>query len=1518
MLLSTRSLTAALLLGGLTAGMAALAAAPARRRAVTAPARVVAPPAAGAPQILNKTIRLSEPWQQAVRLEAGQPVEISVRLDRPSELPPNGRVAVEWTPAARWPERDVNAAGRPVNAFGIYTAPAAGFRKVLHALDGDIWLTYSPPVSGDYRLTIRPVTDEKWSGDTPRWREKGLAPEIFPLPEKTPWASGTSAALSAQIRPLPVWTDDQVQRTRTLLETEPNDTPEQANPIRIEPQGAVTTWEITGSSDDIEFFDNGQVGKLGDDWFRVSIGGDRPALVTAQLAIPGQFLVGQIRTYRLKPGAKLAQSPSDLLPIEEWTGNVNPQRLPYTEGKQVEVAEGRDPNERAHQQEEEHRTTISRLMSPGQTYYLRVEANAPGYQLQLRMLPPAPYDDPQLAIRQGMYNHIGQVDSWLANRPRGAGVERRIRDTGNLLGTQCMSCHTQSGVWGPTLPIANGYEVENPQSLGRLINIMYECLRPTNELKDAANNTSLAPLDIGDGPAGTRAAGFNIVNAERNFPPRKLHSSQQLRTANYVLLTADPGGINAAGPGSNIGRNIVWLFASEILLRAWRDTSDPRYFRKLEEKARFVLEHDAKFTDDLGVRLDYFGRLFPLNSYAAEVEKASARERSLGQKPAESKESPADFTRRVREQLAKDEARLRAIQNEDGSWGFNPGKEVAGGWQRAEKSDWDPSPTALAITGLYAVGHGREDPSISLGVAALLKMQDPNGRWNRASITGFVPTAYVLRALAPLYPVKPPIYSRADFTPRSGESFLDRLSRTQRLALRGTAEMVDLLAAASRDSAAPVRWWAQVGLGRIRSDKAVPLQIAALRDRAKPVREAAAWGLKQSLLDDRGWEAAYRAYETGDDYIREGVMQALGLRADAVMPKASVQWDRLSKLLSRAMNDDPHPAVRAWASKAAWQWWIWNPPIRPRIQQAWVRMLERPETNRLVENNNRYSNQALFIANGHKANGSEEHQYRELETLFTAIAERMEKADPAVRSRMATRLAAVAGTFFQQSGGDGGPGQLGYKTPGSGTLFGEAVLVQLKRASTEASTEGVRRGLQSAANIPHGPLQEFLIDYTLNAPEELRKEAAAAVSDPRSAKLQAATELVEPLIAQVMRGAAEPARRDSLSDPVIQLFSSVNWIIPENQEQQRHFLDLMIPRLPAYRSPAEIAAIADAGERAAAERETSAAWYLADRLGRVLGENPDLHLPMVFDRYFPQSFDNPLVRHFWVRSAPWLLAHATGAGPAGAPVVQAPDKAQLIKERALQLYLGALGPDALPETRAAAVRSANTTSVRKNPEVLVALGELLKFEKDDGLKRIAENVVKQGSEKFVPDLIAALKAENRPGAWLGPDGKPNPLFFEDFIHFRDYVIPELARVKRNDQLACLGCHGVPGRVPSLQLAPVDEFGYQSVQDLLKNYRELQARVDYKNIPQSKLLRKPLNVQDGQEDGHQGGRRYLPDDPGYLLLKSWSSNQPRVHEAVGAAPPDAPAAPPPASTPPRAEAAPPSRSLSLLPRRVSVR
>ena len=85
----------------------------------------------------------------------------------------------------------------------------------------------------------------------------------------------------------------------------------------------------------------------------------------------------------------------------------------------------------------------------------------------------------------------------------------------------------------------------------------------------------------------------------------------------------------------------------------------------------------------------------------------------------------------------------------------------------------------------------------------------------------------------------------------------------------------------------------------------------------------------------------------------------------------------------------------------------------------------------------------------------------------------------------------------------------------------------------------------------------------------------------------------------------------------------------------------------------------------------------------------------------------------------------------------------------------------------------------------------------------------------------------------------------------------------------MSCHGVAGRVPSLELAAADDRGYVKAADLYSNYRKLVERVNEANVEQSKLLRKPLNVQTGQEDGHQGGKRFNPTDRPYQILRRWA-------------------------------------------------
>ena len=112
-------------------------------------------------------------------------------------------------------------------------------------------------------------------------------------------------------------------------------------------------------------------------------------------------------------------------------------------------------------------------------------------------------------------------------------------------------------------------------------------------------------------PAGTRVAGHAVVSIERARAPRALQAKQALRAANFILQSGDPGGINAAGPGANVGKSVVFSYAGEVLFEAWKATGDPKYFRGLEDKARKVLGVDPAYTDDMAHRVELLKRLFP-------------------------------------------------------------------------------------------------------------------------------------------------------------------------------------------------------------------------------------------------------------------------------------------------------------------------------------------------------------------------------------------------------------------------------------------------------------------------------------------------------------------------------------------------------------------------------------------------------------------------------------------------------------------------------------------------------------------------------------------------------------------------------------------------------------------------------------------------------------------------------------------------------------------------------------------
>ncbi|MEP7363900.1 MAG: hypothetical protein ABI972_11640 [Acidobacteriota bacterium] len=1289
---------------------------------------------------------------QSIQLKAGELVEVYAGLPSPSELPANGRIAVEWP----------------------------GYRKILHAFDPDFFLVFRAPKAGLYTLKLNKVESEDAIFNKPRWREMGSIGSITPFPKSTPWPTGKSVRLRAWLKPIIAGRATRGQ----ILEAEPNDSIADAQPISLGASVGDETLHITGGADDAEYFDNGDIGSSGIDWFRIEYKGTEPRLFTANLGLPDPLVVAQLLFY---------------------TGD----------GK--EYREGANPNERVHQQTEGHRTAMSRMLKPGGVYFLKVESNSPGYDVELRIRKPAPYSDPRMAIRQAMYDHVGQVDAWLLNRPRGAAVDRRIRDTGSLLGTHCMSCHTQSGVWGPAGPLKYGYRIENMVNYRHLMNVAYESMRPTNELAEAANNTSLAPLDLGDGPAGTRVAGFNVTTLEELVPARRLHSAQQIRAANFVLQSADPSGINAAGPGSNIGQALVYRFAGAILERAWKTTRNPKYFEALEEKAQKILKVKPRFSDDMSNRILFFKEVFPADYVRIKGETDEVKAWWKG----------------VEEQIAADAARLRATQRPDGMWQFDPGTfdEQTKSWRvKNDDKDVDPSPTALAMMALHALGADNEDPQVKSAVEAMLRKQDLFGRWNEHALTGFVTTAYTLQALARLYPVSDPKPARADFEAKPGESLADTVERYRTLAQLGLSpddrQFLDIAMEGAKHRSPLVRYWAYQALGAIHDERGVQQQIEGLGDPVKMVREAARWGMRQTLLDDKGWDSFFPAVAKGDDLTREWAAGALIMRADTVMTRSAVVWKRLTSTLERMMNEDPHPAVRAWATRAAWNWWVWNPPVREDLNRSFLSMLESEEPSALAENAKRFQTEALFIANGQRANGSKEHQYPELTRLFETLDKKMDQPSPA----LARRIVNVAATYYNQAGGDGGPGQMGYVTAKSSDAIGKAVYAYWDWLRPDAPKEHLKLALEAAANIVYEPLQKKLLDFSTTGPEEFRTLAATSLADPRVITLNAAQEFVEPLMEQVHRGAKEPERRTELVNPIIKLFARARWNLPKTEEQQNIFYKLLVPVFPEERGKLE------ENTRALLQMDKdSPDWFLARSVGRVIHSNPDLQTAALVSR-FPSKFNTPMDEMLWLDSARWLLTWDTP----------------------------------LPELRSAQVAPDPHKAARNMAAALVA--KQLIAEKVDGRLRggaialAASNAVVRNH----PIVRAALEPKQPKLYESDADGAKalSAEWKKNFEYFRDWVAPELLRPNRDDETACLTCHGLAGRVPSMELKAPDDRGFLSAQNTWTDYNILLERVNADDVENSKLLRKPLNVQSGKEDGHQGGRRYNPEDRGYQILRRW--------------------------------------------------
>jgi hypothetical protein len=306
------------------------------------------------------------------------------------------------------------------------------------------------------------------------------------------------------------------------------------------------------------------------------------------------------------------------------------------------------------------------------------------------------------------------------------------------------------------------------------------------------------------------------------------------------------------------------------------------------------------------------------------------------------------------------------------------------------------------------------------------------------------------------------------------------------------------------------------------------------------------------------------------------------------------------------------------AAKAAWQWWVWNPPLRTPIQNAWTRKLLSPESNALVENCFPIQSHALFIANGHKANASEEHQYPELSLCSSRWNRAWMTQDWPMPSK--TGWHAVWS-----------PWQVHSSTPLAATEAPDRWATSLQEVPTYSARP--RFAISSKPKLRRicpgcdWCSKELLAFPTLRCktvssttppvgPKNCVRFAAAAVSDPSTVTAAGTQELVQPLVDQIMRGAQDYDRRQTLAQPVLKLFSRAGGAFPKQPSNNSCCTPSWFPntsRSPMHR-------VLQESERAAERAiqpmgQLDADWYIADRMGKMLAANPDLHTDTLLSKF---------------------------------------------------------------------------------------------------------------------------------------------------------------------------------------------------------------------------------------------------------------------------------------------------------------
>jgi HEAT repeat protein len=706
--------------------------------------------------------------------------------------------------------------------------------KWLHTADLDFYLTLRPRVPGQVTVTV-------------------TTPGAEPIPE-----------LETVMRRIPNGTGD-----ASVIAAAPNGTWQAAQPFEF-------GQAIFGAGDERPYApapgeDRYAEMLQGFQWFRFTFHGTEPKLAYFVLDITDREVPLDVDIFQAGKNA-----------------GGQPDVVPYNDGAAIYQIEATQNYPGLYK----FRT---RILKPGETYYVRVDANHPVYQLHTYDYPVPPYNDPRQAVRTGMDFLINMGDTWLSNTPRRGAVG--MRTTMVHSDTQlCIACHpSQFTTRGYLTAVANGYPPTQRPALEFLTDRIYNNQRPLYGEPGA---------DWVRVIYSARTVASRLPVIEHLFEQNVTHDPPRLSfNAPYGNFLKIHYQDRTEMPGDESDGCEPSISPFEIAAQSWetfqmlhQQTGEESWAAQRDMVERLALPREPKNMIDLNWKIHFLATI--------------GREK-------------------YRAQLDQLLDQLYTFQQPDGMWPYPFDKN-------AKPADFISYHAVLAAA--LAGRRPETDTHLARAVDALLKAQRPEGSWEGDPVyqgfnTPFRATQFAVMALSTLYPGpdrKPAKEKGWDdaFPPHPTQlakddlpQLLSQLDQLWDLAPEPMLRQVRAILVSSHQPLA--REAAARALGHMADSGATKLLAAALGDPNKMVQRTSGWALRMILerrpdAANAGRTELAAALGSSNARTRWGATQLFNQHFKYLAGDA-----RLRIALRRDL-DDPVPAVRLNAARGLWQWYYWQ------------------------------------------------------------------------------------------------------------------------------------------------------------------------------------------------------------------------------------------------------------------------------------------------------------------------------------------------------------------------------------------------------------------------------------------------------------------------------------------------------------------------------------------------------------------------------------------------------------------